>query len=115
MSANDIIERNAKCARQLLEAGAEIERLTAALKLTRAYIADQPIANVVVAPRGETPTGQHPSLIQTIDAALQDQQTTPLARCEITGNHVGTDTWMVGHECQCGPCQRMLREGAAPR
>ena len=28
MTANDIIQRNAECARQLLEAGAEIERLT---------------------------------------------------------------------------------------
>jgi predicted RNase H-like nuclease (RuvC/YqgF family) len=29
MTANDIIERNAECARRLLEAGAEIERLRA--------------------------------------------------------------------------------------
>jgi len=29
MNANDIIQRNAECARRLLEAGAEIERLTA--------------------------------------------------------------------------------------
>jgi hypothetical protein len=27
MTANDLIQRNAECARQLLEAGAEIERL----------------------------------------------------------------------------------------
>ena len=32
MSANDIIQRNAECARQLLDAGAEIERLRAELK-----------------------------------------------------------------------------------
>ena len=32
MTANDIIERNAKCARDLLDAGAEIERLRAAAK-----------------------------------------------------------------------------------
>jgi len=35
------------------------------------------------------------------------------SRCEITGNLVGTDTWAVGYDCQCAPCQRMLREGAA--
>lgn len=34
----DIIERNAKCARQLLEAGAEIERLRTALRCGAYYI-----------------------------------------------------------------------------
>ena len=33
MTANDIIQRNAECARQLLEAGAEIEMLRAADKV----------------------------------------------------------------------------------
>lgn len=32
MTANDIIERNAKCARQLLEAGAEVARLRALVR-----------------------------------------------------------------------------------
>jgi hypothetical protein len=27
--------------------------------------------------------------------------------CETTGNPVGTNTWMLGHDCECGPCQRM--------
>jgi len=38
-----------------------------------------------------------------------------MLRCKITGNPCGTDTWMRGSECQCGPCQRWLgqREGIA--
>lgn len=39
-------------------------------------------------------------------AALGIEQT---ERCEVTGNPVGTDTWMVGHPCQCAACQRMVR------
>lgn len=28
-----------------------------------------------------------------------------VARCEQTGNPVGTDTWSVNHPCQCGACR----------
>ena len=31
-------------------------------------------------------------------------------RCEITNNLCGTDTWPLEYECQCKPCQKMLRE-----
>jgi hypothetical protein len=37
--------------------------------------------------------------------ALQVQ----LARCEVTGNQCGTDTWREGFPCTCGPCQEYLR------
>jgi len=33
MTANDIIQRNAECARRLLEAGAEIERLQRSIEI----------------------------------------------------------------------------------
>lgn len=29
--------------------------------------------------------------------------------CEFTKHPSGTDTWMVGRPCQCGPCQRWLK------
>ena len=29
-------------------------------------------------------------------------------RCEITNNPCGTDTWTVGHPCQCLACQKYL-------
>lgn len=29
-------------------------------------------------------------------------------RCEITNNPCGTDTWVIGHPCQCNPCQRYV-------
>jgi len=51
----------------------ELVRLRAALTLTRAYIEGEPIANAVVAPAGERPNGSHPSLLKTIDAALNSQ------------------------------------------
>lgn len=43
-------------------------------------------------------------------AVIANQQL--VSRCEITGNPVGTDTWAVGHNCQCAACQKMLRDGA---
>ena len=30
-------------------------------------------------------------------------------RCGFTHNPCGTDTWLAGHECNCGQCQRYLR------
>ena len=30
-------------------------------------------------------------------------------RCEVTENLCGTDTWEVGHPCQCECCQEYLR------
>lgn len=38
-----------------------------------------------------------------------------ISRCEITNNPVGTDTWAVGYECRCKPCQQMLTGGAVAR
>lgn len=32
-------------------------------------------------------------------------------RCLVTGNLCGTDTWMVGRECQCTACQEWIRAG----
>lgn len=26
-------------------------------------------------------------------------------RCEVTGNPCGSDTWIVGHDCECTTCQ----------
>lgn len=37
-----------------------------------------------------------------------------LLRCLITKNVCGTDTWTVGHPCQCENCQRWLRLQAPP-
>jgi hypothetical protein len=31
------------------------------------------------------------------------------ARCEITGNPVGTDTWQVDHPCSCSNCRKMAQ------
>lgn len=40
--------------------------------------------------------------------------TTPAGRgrvvyCQVTGNPCGTDTWVVGHPCECGTCYLWLR------
>ena len=47
---------------------------------------------------------------------LSGDGTPPLdeLRCRITGNQCGTDTWMVGHPCQCDNCQAWLRGRAEP-
>ena len=29
-------------------------------------------------------------------------------RCGVTGNPVGTDTWVEGRTCPCEPCQRYV-------
>ncbi len=29
-------------------------------------------------------------------------------RCQVTKNPCGTDTWMLGHSCQCDECQAYL-------
>lgn len=36
-------------------------------------------------------------------------------RCERTGNPCGTDTWRVGHDCRCGPCQGWLKSRLKPQ
>jgi hypothetical protein len=30
-------------------------------------------------------------------------------RCEVTGNPVGTDTWMTDCACECAPCQKLVK------
>ncbi len=54
-------------------AAAEIMKLHATLELARTYIEGEPVANAVVVPAGEAPKGSHPSLIETIDGALNSQ------------------------------------------
>lgn len=34
---------------------------------------------------------------------------TPILRCEITGNPCGTDTWEINHPCKCKNCQEYLK------
>ncbi len=66
---------NAICVMNTVEElRAEIERLRAALTIARDYIADQPIANAVVVPKGQHVSGHDPSLLNVIDAALGHQQ-----------------------------------------
>jgi hypothetical protein len=31
-----------------------------------------------------------------------------MLRCKVTGNPCGSDTWMVGHPCQCSECQKYI-------
>jgi hypothetical protein len=37
----------------------------------------------------------------------------PVSRCEITSNPCGTDTWFVGHPCQCAPCRALVVSATA--
>lgn len=48
----------------------------------------------------------HPPVTELMNndiAPAEREDATP--RCEVTGNPVGTDTWEVGHPCQCRPCR----------
>ncbi len=63
---SDLVAAEADCK----QPEAEVERLRAVLVTTRAYIADQTIAHAVVIPRGQRPSGNDPSLLAVIDAAL---------------------------------------------
>lgn len=57
------------------DAGAdEIERLRTVLATVAVFIEGEPIANAVVAPEGEPARGNHPSLLDTINAALASGQ-----------------------------------------
>jgi queuine/archaeosine tRNA-ribosyltransferase len=39
---------------------------------------------------------------------------TERGRCEVTNNPCGTDTWAVGHPCQCSECQKYLADMTDP-
>lgn len=40
---------------------------------------------------------------------------TGAVRCLKTGNPFGTDTWMVGHSCDCAVCHSMLAAAPSPQ
>jgi hypothetical protein len=39
---------------------------------------------------------------------MQVMDVADVARCEVTKNPVGTDTWAAGHECKCASCQKLM-------
>lgn len=52
------------------DAAAEIERLRSALRTVRAYICNEQVAHALVS-NGSPDSGNWPSLIQTVEAALE--------------------------------------------
>lgn len=78
-------------AMELVEKDRQIAALRMALGTVKLYIADQMIANAIVVPKGQHPSGNDPSLIQVVNKALGVDEQTARVRCA---------------ECDCGdgPC-----------
>lgn len=68
------------------------------------YISKEGVAALEVA-RKRAPFASNTT---TVPVAEMD-----VARCEVTGNLCGTDTWFVGHPCQCGPCRMFVASASA--
>jgi hypothetical protein len=66
--------------------------------------------------------GESPCRLSAYHAMLEHPDVKPLIeaaksqlRCLVTGNPCGTDTWAVGHPCECSRCRKFLEANPDPR